>query len=80
LSGSNCKFVLRVAAKGGKVLGSLTVRLAAGHRETVIIRLNRTAKRLLHQQHMLRAKLTVIDQGATMSERVITFYGNPSHH
>jgi hypothetical protein len=74
-SGSSCKFVLRVTAKG-KLLGSLTVRLAAGHRETVTIRLNGTAKRLLSQHHKLKAGLSVIDEGAAIAQQVITFHGN----
>ena len=79
-SGSHCKFVLRVTAGGGKLLGSRTVRLAAGHRETVMIRLNGTAKRLLNQQHKLKAKLTVIEKGTAIARRVITLHGSQNHH
>ncbi len=74
-SGSSCTFVLRltVNGKGTRVLGSLSVRLAAGHRKTVTIRLNRTAKRLLNQQRKPTAKFTVIQNRATILQKVITF-------
>ena len=76
-SGSRCILVLRLTAtergKGARVLGSLTVRLAAGHRTTATIRLNKTAKRLMNQHHQLRAKLTVVHEGTAILQQIVTF-------
>jgi hypothetical protein len=72
--GSSCTFSLRLTLKGkGTALGSRSVRLAAGHPKTVTIRLNRTAKRLLNQHHKLTAKFTVIQNRATILQKVVTF-------
>jgi hypothetical protein len=72
--GSSCTFSLRLTLKGkGTALGSRSVRLAVGHPKTVTIRLNRTAKRLLNQHHKLTAKFTVIQNRATILQKVVTF-------
>jgi hypothetical protein len=49
------------------------VSLAAGRRETVTIRLNRTAKRLLNQRHKLTTKFTVIQNRAAILQKLIAF-------
>ena len=81
-SGFSCTLVLRLTVgkgKGATVLGSLSVRLAAGHHKTVTIRLNGSAKQRLNQQHKLTARFTVIQNRMTILQKVITFQGNPSH-
>ena len=52
---------------------SALVRLAAGHRTTAAIRLNKTAKRLMNQDHQLKAKLMVIHEGTAILQQVVTF-------
>ena len=72
--GSSCMFLLRLTLKDkGKTLGSRSVRLATGHRETVTISLNRTARRLLNQHHKLTAKFIVIQSRVTILQKLITF-------
>ena len=82
-SGSSCTLVLRLTVgkgKGATVVGSLSMRLAAGHRKTATIRPNGTAKRRLNQHHKLTVRFTVIQNRMTILQKVITFQGNPSHH
>ncbi len=70
-----------VAAKKRKppviVVGSKTVRIAAGRKRTVIVTLNRTGRGLLRRGRKLRVKLSVTDArasraGAPLAIRTIT--------
>jgi hypothetical protein len=45
--------------KHNVVVGTKTVKLAAGHREKVKITLNATGRRLLKRSHKLTVKLTI---------------------
>jgi hypothetical protein len=55
------------------VVGSQTVRLAAGDRRTVTISLNRTGTRLLAGAHRLRTMLTASSLYRTLETTSITF-------
>lgn len=55
------------------VVGSETVRIAAGERQTVTVSLNRTGTRLLDRTHTLRAVLTASSRRNTLTTTSVTF-------
>jgi hypothetical protein len=61
------------AKKKTVTLASATMTLTAGQIRMVRITLDRTGKRLLSQDHVLKVKLTILQSGKVVSVRTITF-------
>ncbi len=61
------------------VLGSEKVTIQAGKSKNVRITLNRTGRRLLAQKHRLTVKLTVTDNGRTVTTKTIVFKAKVKH-
>jgi hypothetical protein len=60
------------------VLGSTTVKIAAGKTNTVSVSLNGAGKRLLNSRHTLSVKLTVLQRFAAASSFTVKFKA-PKH-
>jgi parallel beta-helix repeat protein len=59
------------------VVGRAKIDIRAGHSKTVRITLNQSGRRLLAKSHRLKVKLTITQNGHTVSSRPITFTAKP---
>jgi hypothetical protein len=55
------------------IVGSVTVTIAAGKGETIMVKLNGTGKKLLAKHNPLKTKLTITQAGKTITGATITF-------
>jgi hypothetical protein len=60
------------AKKKTVVLGSATITIAAGKSRRVVVKLNRTVRKLLASHHRLRVKLTVTHRVNGKTETLLT--------
>ena len=59
------------------VVGRTKLKIPAGHTKHVRITLNRAGRRLLAKNHKLRVRLTITEDGHTVSTRTIVFKARP---
>lgn len=55
------------------VIATKTVTLLAGKHRTVTLKLNRTGDRLLAKDHLLKARLKILNHGRSVASRTVTF-------
>jgi hypothetical protein len=79
---SSCKVTLRLLGPGKKavIIGTASNSVTAGKRKTAEVSLNAAGKRMLAAKHTLKATLTVVQVGVTVSTHTVTFKkAKPKH-